>query len=98
MDSKTPKSENWYPIEFVGVVDGTEPEEVEKYDGVCMKLFTYNKNANDVMKDVLKALPMNQLYSCSINITLKDGRKLTINHPGETCEWKPGALLQNRNS
>ncbi len=87
--SKTPKSENWYPIEFVGVVDGTEPEEVEKYDGVCMKLFTYNKNANDVMKDVLKALPMNQLYSCSINITLKDGRKLTINHPGETCEWKP---------
>jgi hypothetical protein len=77
--SDSPKGEHWYPIELVGVVDGTEPEEVEKYDGLCMNLFTYNKNANDVMNDVFKALPMNHLYSCSIAITLKDGRKVTIN-------------------
>lgn len=91
--SDSPKGEHWYPIELVGVVDGTEPEEVEKYDGLCMKLFTYNKNANDVMNDVFKALPMNHLYSCSINITLKDGRNLTINHEfpntQRTCGWKP---------
>ena len=91
--SDSPKGEHWYPIELVGVVDGTQPEEVEKYDGLCMKLFTYNKNANDVMKDVLKALPMNHLYSCSINITLKHGRKVTINdefpNTQRTCCWKP---------
>jgi hypothetical protein len=90
---KTPKGDHWHPIELVGVVDGTEPRDVELYDGVCMKLYMYHKNANDVMKDVLKALPMNQLYSCSINITLKDGRKVTINHEfpntQRTCGWKP---------
>jgi hypothetical protein len=82
---KTPKGDHWHPIELVGVVDGTEPRDVE--------LYMYHKNANDVMKDVLKALPMNQLYSCSINITLKDGRKVTINHEfpntQRTCGWKP---------
>jgi hypothetical protein len=40
-----------------------------------MKLFTYNKNANDVMKDVLKATD-ESIYSCGINITLKDGLRL----------------------
>ena len=79
--------------EFVGVVDGTEPEEVEMYDGVCMKLYMYDKNANGVMDDVFKALSMNHLYSCSINIKLKDGRNLTINHEfpntQRTCGWKP---------
>lgn len=58
-----------------------------------MKLYMYDKNANSVMDDVFKALPMNHLYSCSINITLKDGRRVTItdNFPNtqRTCGWKP---------
>tara|TARA_R110001599_G_scaffold335798_1_gene553095 strand:+ start:89 stop:601 length:513 start_codon:yes stop_codon:yes gene_type:complete len=92
--SETPKDKkHWHETEFVGVVDGTEPEEVEKYDGVCMKLFMYDKNANGIMDDVFKALPMSHLYSCSINIKLKDGRNLTINHEfpntQRTCGWKP---------
>lgn len=91
--SKTPRGDHWRPIELVGVVDGTEPREVDMYDGVCMKLYMYDKNANGVMDDVFKALPMNYLYSCSINITLKDGRKVTINHEfpntQRMCGWKP---------
>ncbi len=42
---------------------------------------------------MFKALPMNHLYSCSINITLKDGRRVTItkNFPNKqrTLGWKP---------
>ena len=91
--SETPKGNHWHETEFVGCVDGTDPEEVEIYDGLCMKLYMYDKNANGVMDDVFRALPMNHHYSCSINVILKDGRRVTItdNFPNteRTCGWKP---------
>ena len=91
--SETPKDTHWHETKFVGVVDGTDPEEIEMYDCVSLKLYMYDKNANGVMDDVFKALPMNHLYSCSINITLKDGRRVTItkNFPNKqrTLGWKP---------
>ena len=37
-----------------------------------------SSSANQIMHDVLKALPMIK-YACSIAITLNDGRKVTIN-------------------
>jgi hypothetical protein len=84
---------HYKPVEFGGWTDGTDGDLSDMYDGAYLTLYMYRKSANDVMKDVLKALPMNRAVSCSINITLQDGRKVTINekfpNTERTCGWNP---------
>ena len=83
---------NWKPVEFVGYTDGTDQNLTDKYDGVSLTVYMYGKDANAIMRDVFRALSMNDSTSVSINITLKDGRKVTINenfpNTQRTLGWK----------
>ena len=60
------------------------PDDYEYCDGECMTLFIRDSSANEVMKDVLKALDGNvwaqRLYKfgCHIDMVLKDGSELSI--------------------
>jgi hypothetical protein len=81
------------PVEFCGWTDGTDEDLSDMYDGARLSVYMYRKSANGVMKDVLKALPINRTVSCSINITLQDGHKVTINenfpNTARTSGWNP---------
>jgi hypothetical protein len=74
--SKIKKGSSFHPIKLLGWTDGTGDD--QEYEDVCMKLYVRGDSANQIMKDVFKALPLVQ-HPVSIRIRLKDGRVVTIN-------------------
>ena len=60
------------------------PDDYEYDDGECMTLYIRNSCANEIMKDVFKALDGDEWskrlykFGCHIDIVLKDGSELSI--------------------
>ena len=83
---------HWKPYDFLGCSDGTDTEWSDFIDNAGLPIYMPSVDANRVMRDVFRALPMCKFAAFSIKIKLHDGRDVTINHnfpnTSRTSGWK----------
>ena len=83
---------HWKPHDFIGCSDGTDTKWSDFIDNAGLPIYMPSVDANRVMRDVFRALPMCKFAAFSIKIKLHDGRDVTINHnfpnTSRTSGWK----------